>query len=178
MDGQAVRIHSPAAARALGIETVYQDLALFDNLGPAANFYAGRTRGPALAAAMASRPRSQGDGAATDELLERLGWRSRMRMSGRADVRRAASGRRRRSGGGVRLKGRDPRRADRRPRRARVAPRPGPHRPPAGREHGVIVISHALDHVIEVADRAVVMRRGRVVGEELPRRRTERGSCP
>jgi ABC-type sugar transport system ATPase subunit len=32
----------------------------------------------------------------------------------------------------------------------------------------VVVISHALDHVIEVADRAVVMRRGRVVGEETP----------
>ena len=29
----------------------------------------------------------------------------------------------------------------------------------------VIVISHALDHVIEVADRAVVLRRGRKVGE-------------
>ncbi len=34
----------------------------------------------------------------------------------------------------------------------------------------VIVISHAMDHVIEVADRAVVMRRGRKVGEEVPRR--------
>ena len=32
----------------------------------------------------------------------------------------------------------------------------------------VIVISHALDHVTEVADRAVVMRRGRKVGEEVP----------
>jgi ABC-type sugar transport system ATPase subunit len=31
----------------------------------------------------------------------------------------------------------------------------------------VIVISHAMDHVMEIADRAVVMRRGRVVGEEL-----------
>ena len=29
----------------------------------------------------------------------------------------------------------------------------------------VIVISHALDHVMEVADRAVVLRRGRKVGE-------------
>ena len=38
---------------------------------------------------------------------------------------------------------------------------------------GVIVISHALDHVIEVADRAVVMRRGRVVGEEVPRRENQ-----
>ena len=33
----------------------------------------------------------------------------------------------------------------------------------------VIVISHAMDHVIEIADRAVVMRRGRKVGEEVPR---------
>jgi ABC-type sugar transport system ATPase subunit len=32
----------------------------------------------------------------------------------------------------------------------------------------VIVISHAMDHVIEIADRAVVMRRGRKVGEEVP----------
>jgi ABC-type sugar transport system ATPase subunit len=37
----------------------------------------------------------------------------------------------------------------------------------------VIVISHALDHVIEVADRAVVMRRGRVVGEEVPTRENQ-----
>jgi ABC-type sugar transport system ATPase subunit len=29
----------------------------------------------------------------------------------------------------------------------------------------VIVISHAMDHVVEIADRAVVMRRGRVVGQ-------------
>ena len=38
------------------------------------------------------------------------------------------------------------------------------------REEGraVIVISHALDHVIEIADRAVVLRRGRVVGEVVP----------
>jgi ABC-type sugar transport system ATPase subunit len=38
------------------------------------------------------------------------------------------------------------------------------------REEGraVIVISHAMDHVIEIADRAVVMRRGRKVGEEAP----------
>jgi ABC-type sugar transport system ATPase subunit len=29
----------------------------------------------------------------------------------------------------------------------------------------VIVISHAMDHVSEVADRAVILRRGQVVGE-------------
>ena len=35
--------------------------------------------------------------------------------------------------------------------------------------HAVIVISHAMDHVMEIADRAMVMRRGRKVGEEVPR---------
>ena len=42
LDGEAVSIHSPGAARRAGIETVYQDLALFDNLTPAQNFYCGR----------------------------------------------------------------------------------------------------------------------------------------
>ena len=42
VDGLATSIHSPAAARRAGIETVYQDLALFDNLTPAQNFYCGR----------------------------------------------------------------------------------------------------------------------------------------
>jgi len=42
LDGEAVAIHSPAAARRAGIETVYQDLALFDNLTPAQNFCCGR----------------------------------------------------------------------------------------------------------------------------------------
>ena len=41
LDGEAIAIHSPAAARRGGIETVYQDLALFDNLTPSQNFYCG-----------------------------------------------------------------------------------------------------------------------------------------
>ncbi len=42
LDGEAVTIRTPSAARSAGIETVYQDLALFDNLTPAENFYCGR----------------------------------------------------------------------------------------------------------------------------------------
>jgi ABC-type sugar transport system ATPase subunit len=42
LDGERVALHTPAAARRAGIETVYQDLALFDNLTPAQNFYCGR----------------------------------------------------------------------------------------------------------------------------------------
>lgn len=42
LDGVTTALHSPAAARRAGIETVYQDLALFDNLTPAQNFFCGR----------------------------------------------------------------------------------------------------------------------------------------
>src|SRR5215207_7074541 len=42
IDGEEVHITSPMQARSLGVETVYQDLALFDNLDVVGNFYAGR----------------------------------------------------------------------------------------------------------------------------------------
>ena len=41
-DGAEVRIHSPRHATQLGIETVYQDLALCDNLDVVANMFLGR----------------------------------------------------------------------------------------------------------------------------------------
>jgi D-xylose transport system ATP-binding protein len=41
-DGEPVSIHSPQAATALGIATVYQDLALCDNLDVVANLFLGR----------------------------------------------------------------------------------------------------------------------------------------
>jgi simple sugar transport system ATP-binding protein len=47
MQGRAVAFHEPADAREEGIEIVYQDLALCDNLTAAENVYLGRelTRG-------------------------------------------------------------------------------------------------------------------------------------
>jgi D-xylose transport system ATP-binding protein len=44
VDGQRVRIHGPRDAAALGIETVYQDLALCDNLDIVDNMFLGRER--------------------------------------------------------------------------------------------------------------------------------------
>ncbi|HCG02746.1 MAG TPA: ABC transporter ATP-binding protein [Chloroflexi bacterium] len=41
-DGQAVRFRSPAYARSLGIETVYQDLALIDQMSLWRNFFLGK----------------------------------------------------------------------------------------------------------------------------------------
>lgn len=43
-DGQPVHIHGPRDAAALGIEIVYQDLALADNLDVVANMFLGRER--------------------------------------------------------------------------------------------------------------------------------------
>ena len=42
LDGEAVHFHRPVDARAKGIEVVYQDLALCDNLTAAANVFLGR----------------------------------------------------------------------------------------------------------------------------------------
>src|SRR3954453_23609524 len=41
-EGEPVEIHTPQQARALGIETVYQDLALAAEIDPAANMFLGR----------------------------------------------------------------------------------------------------------------------------------------
>ncbi|MFI6866928.1 ATP-binding cassette domain-containing protein [Nocardia sp. NPDC050406] len=43
--GEPVRLHGPKDAAALGIEVVYQDLALADNLDIVANMFLGRERG-------------------------------------------------------------------------------------------------------------------------------------
>jgi D-xylose transport system ATP-binding protein len=46
LDGVEVKIHTPSDATHLGIETVYQDLALCDNLDVVANMFLGREAAP------------------------------------------------------------------------------------------------------------------------------------
>jgi D-xylose transport system ATP-binding protein len=58
-EGRPVEIHSPAAATKLGIETVYQDLALCDNLDVVENMFLGRERASALPAPHLLRPMSE-----------------------------------------------------------------------------------------------------------------------
>jgi D-xylose transport system ATP-binding protein len=173
IEGKPVAIHSPHQARELGIETVYQDLALFDNAGPAGNFFAGREK---------TRPRWLGpfgwvDDRAmrkeTQELIERLqvnlpesgeiGLMSGGQRQAVACARAIAFGKRivildeptsalgaREAGNVLRL--------------IRDATEQGV---------SVIVISHNMEHVIEVADRAVVLRQGRYVGEEAPTKESQ-----
>ncbi|MEU7873408.1 ATP-binding cassette domain-containing protein [Dactylosporangium sp. NPDC049140] len=170
IDGSVVEIGTPADARAAGIETVYQDLALFDNLDPAANFYAGRedARPRWLPRGLrVLRRRSMAD--ATAEVLNRLqvslpdrhagvGLLSGGQRQAIAVARAAAF-----AAGIVILDEPTAALGLRESRRVldlilRL------------RDEGraVVVVSHAMDHVMEIADRAVVLRRGRKAGEAVP----------
>ena len=174
LDGLPVQISSASHAREHGIETVYQDLALFDNLNPTANFFAGREKsGPTwLPRGRCSGSIKRGMTNRTRELLDRL----QVRLPDfDADVALMSGGQtaggRGRPCGGVLLQARHPRRADCCPRAAGVgsSARAGPARL---KDDGVavILISHSMDHVMAVADRAMVMRRGRKIGEAAAHR--------
>jgi len=169
MNGEVVSIHSPAEARSRGIETVYQDLALFDNLRPSDNFYAGRElAGPPWLPRPLRILKRREMAETTKSTLQRLhvgldqdgvvglmsgGQRQAVAVSRAAafasrvvvlDEPTAALGvRESRSVLDLILRLRDENKA-------------------------VIVVSHAMDHVMEVADRAIVLRRGRNVGELVP----------
>ena len=176
IDGQPATISSPAAARTLGIETVYQDLALFDKLDPIDNFYAGRElAGPRWLPQGLRVLRRREMKRTTREVVQRL-------QVGLPDL-----------DGVVGLLSGGQRQAVAVARAAAFASRlvilDEPTAALGVRESrqvldlirrlryegkGVIVISHAMDHVIEVADRAIVLRRGRTVGELVPSDETHR----
>jgi ABC-type sugar transport system ATPase subunit len=169
MDGRRVTLHSPADARDLGIETVYQDLALFDNLRPADNFYAGRELAAPRWLPRSIRLLRRGEMAATtrttlDRLQVRLdddgvvGLLSGGQRQAVAVARAAAFASRVviLDEPTAALGLRESRRVLDLILRLRAE------------QKAVIVVSHAMDHVMEVADRAVVLRRGRKVGELVP----------
>jgi D-xylose transport system ATP-binding protein len=167
MDGASVAIHSPADARALGIETVYQDLALFDNLKPSDNFYAGRELAQPSwlpQSLRVLRRRTMAD--ATREVLDRL----QVSLPRLEDPIGLMSGGQRQAVAVSRAAA----------FASNVVILDEPTAALGVRESmsvldlirrlrddgkAVIVISHALDHVMEVANRVIVLRRGRKVGE-------------
>jgi ABC-type sugar transport system ATPase subunit len=170
VEGAPVHLHSPSEARAMGIETVYQDLALFDNLSPSANFYAGREMASPRWLPIGMRLLHRKNMAlATQQVLDRLqvtlpdfdapvGLMSGGQRQAVAVARATAFA--------ARLVILDEPTAALGVREARKV-LDLVHRL---RDEGkaVVVISHAMDHVMEVADRALVMRRGRNVGELVP----------
>jgi ribose transport system ATP-binding protein len=170
IDGHPVDFRTPHDARAAGIDTVYQDLALFDNLTPAANFFIGHEmrRGPRWLGPlgllrekeMLERWREQLDRLQVriKDLDRPLGLMSGGQRQAVAVARAVTFARRlvildeptaalglRESAEVLRL--------------VRRLPEQG---------IAVILVSHNLDHVMQVADRAVVLRQGRQVGEAIP----------
>jgi D-xylose transport system ATP-binding protein len=171
VDGIHVSMSSPAVARSAGIETVYQDLALFDNLDATGNFHAGReTAVPSWLPHGMRWMRRRDMTRSTTDLLERL----QISLPDHATTVGMMSGGQRQAIAVARSSAFE----------SRVVILDEPTAALGLREsrqvldlilrlrddgRAVIVISHAMDHVIEIADRAVVMRRGRVVGSETPR---------
>jgi D-xylose transport system ATP-binding protein len=170
IDGAPEQILTPAEARRAGIETVYQDLALFDNLDATANFYAGRElAGPKwLPRPLQKLDKRRMDGA-TQELLDRLkvvlpsfnaqvGLMSGGQRQAVAVARAAAFARK-----VVIL---DEPTAALGVRESRQVLTLVERLRDAG--NAVILITHNMEQVVDIADRAMVMRRGRKVGEVKP----------
>jgi ABC-type sugar transport system ATPase subunit len=172
MDGSVLTAHTPAAARRAGIETVYQDLALFDNLTPAQNFYCGREiavpswlpRGLRFLNARAMDRE-------TAQVLDRL----RVKLPKLDAPVALMSGGQRQAIAVAR--------ATVFARKIVILDEPtaalGVRESSKVLElikqlraegNAVILITHNMEHVVELADRAVVLRQGRKVGELKPSR--------
>jgi D-xylose transport system ATP-binding protein len=167
--GEAVAFRSPLEARGAGIETLHQDLGLFDNLSAVANFRIGRElrRPPWLGRLAVLRERAMEDD-----------WRAQLaqlavdRVAARQEVGLMSGGQRQAVAvlRAVAFASRlvildEPTAALGLRESAKVLDlvRRLPERGVA-----VLLISHNLEHVTQVADRAVVLRQGRTVGEAAP----------
>jgi len=156
--------------RAHGVETVYQDLALFDNLDPAANFFAGREdAGPGWLPRALRVMRRRRMAERTRELLERL----QVTLPDLAAQVALMSGGQRQAVAVARAVAFSSRLVILDEPTAALGLRESARVLDLVRrlkEDGVavILVSHSLDHVMAVADRALVLRRGRAVGETVP----------
>jgi len=170
LDGERTELRTPAGARRAGIETVYQDLALFDNLTPAQNFYCGREiASPAWLPRGLRLLNHKAMDREAAQVLDRLKVKL-PRLS--APVALMSGGQRQ----AIAVA-----RATVFARKVVVLDEPtaalglresrkvldliGQLR---AEGNAVILITHNMEHVIELADRAVVLRQGRKVGELKP----------
>jgi ABC-type sugar transport system ATPase subunit len=172
LDGERADIRTPASARRAGIETVYQDLALFDNLTPAQNFYCGREIAspawlPRGLQCLSHRAMDREAAAVLDRLKVKLpkfdapvalmsgGQRQAIAVA-RATVfaRKVVILDEPTAALGLRES-------------RKVLDLISQLR---AEGNAVILITHNMEHVVELADRAVVLRQGRKVGELKPSR--------
>jgi D-xylose transport system ATP-binding protein len=169
VDGADVHFRTPRDARDHGIEMVYQDLALFGNLSAAQNFYAGRELVWPRWAGRLGILRERTMLAETRATLDRLGVGI---PDIKADLAQMSGGQRQAIAvaRAVAFVSKivildEP--------TAALGLREGARVHDLVRllvDNGVsvILISHNMQEVSDLADRAIVIRRGEVVGEEVP----------
>jgi D-xylose transport system ATP-binding protein len=169
LDGVRIDGTGTKAIRAHGVETVHQDLALFDNLSAVENLFAGRElatpgRFPRLGFARKNDMTRR-----TREMIGHL----QVGLSDPKELIGLMSGGQRQAIAVARAELfaskvvlLDEPTAALGIRESRAVLNIVKSLPERG--VSVILISHNLDHVAEVADRAVVLRRGAVVGEAAP----------
>jgi D-xylose transport system ATP-binding protein len=165
-DGEEVRIKGPQDATELGIATVYQDLALCDNLDVVANLFLGREQvspGPGLASRQLDEVKMEHE---TADLLSNLAVTI---PSLRSEVGTLSGGQRQQVAVARSLLGEpkvvlldEPTAALGVPQTKQVLEL---IRRLRERNLGVVVISHNLVDVFAVADRVFVLRLGRAAGE-------------
>jgi simple sugar transport system ATP-binding protein len=164
IDGHKVVFHKPTDARAAGIEIVYQDLALCDNLTAAANVFLGRElmKGPRPFRALDYRTMYQRAG----ELFAELKSETRPR-----DLVRKMSGGQRQAVAIARTRLSEPKIVLMDEPTAAISVRQVAevlNLIRRLRDHNitVVLISHRMPDVFAVADRIVVMRRGTKVADK------------
>ena len=164
IDGEVVHFHKPVEARAKGIEVVYQDLALCNNLSAAANVFLGRevkkTAGPFRWLNHQAMFRKAG------ELFAELKSETRPR-----DLVRQMSGGQRQAVAIARTRLSNPKLVLMDEPTAAISVRQVAevlNLIRRLRDSGitVVLISHRMPDVFEVCDRVIVMRRGRKVADK------------
>jgi ABC-type sugar transport system ATPase subunit len=169
VDGELVALRSPVHARQHGIETVYQDLSLFDNLSVVANLFAGRELTTPRRTRVLGWLRNRAMTSRVAEILSELevnvpnlhapvGLLSGGQRQAIAVARAVTFA--------TRLVILDEPTAALGVRETRNVLRLVKRLPERG--VSVIIISHNLEQVAEVADRVMVLRRGAKVGEAPP----------
>jgi len=161
IDGREVAFHRPIEARQHGVEIVYQDLALCDNLTAAANVYLGRElRRPFGVLDYSSMYRRAG------EIFAELKSETRPR-----DVVKQMSGGQRQAVAIARTRLSEPKIVLMDEPTAAISVRQVAEvlnliRRMRDTGHSIILISHRMPDVFEVADRIAVLRRGKLVAEK------------
>jgi ABC-type sugar transport system ATPase subunit len=169
LDGQPVDVPTPQAARKLGVETVYQGLALVPELDVAANLFLNREEvwGGRLLGRLGIL-RNGRMHAKSEEVLVRIGARvksPRQRVMDLSGGQRQAIAIGRTVAWGRRVVLMDEPAAALGVEQARQVLRL--IRTLADSGVAVVLISHNMQHVLDSCDRAVVLRQGKVVGDVL-----------